>query len=385
MPEPSLSRTAAQLGLTSRRAVLRAGAAGAATVVAGALTGPAYAADRAGTVRAAGTAGTGPGPAHPDLITGTRVRDLTGPAQTGQFAAPWTDLGIPALCPDGTMLFVCGDTFDGAGVGDTDWRAPVGLRSSSADLGSLVIDGSVGGSHAEGLVPEGHVNGTTAIPSDVFTVGDTMYLHLMRGVIYQTDHTDFWQSTDNGETWTYLCQFPGDQYGGQFQQKSYAVADDGYCYVLSSVFNRDVVSDLLLHRVPQNQLGVPSAYQPWGYAGGVWAWGNYPTSVTASRQWGEICFRAMDGQYAFTWLNMDVLSIRAQVFPLPTSDLFGTPEQTVIVPTAPGSETGNAVASPYGGFVLPGSTFADFNIAVSQWYDDTDYRVMQYRIAGLTT
>ncbi len=370
-PQSSEPNPPGHPGVTSRRSLLRAALGTAAAAGGLSVAAPAGAVGR-----------TRPAPR---VVGGTKIKDLTGPAETGQFAAPWTDLGIPALCPDGTVLFVCGDTFDGSGVGDSDWRAPVGLRSSSADLDSIVIDGSVGGSHANGLVPEGHTNGTTAIPSDVFTIGDTMYMHLMRGVIYQTDHTDFWSSTDNGETWTYLCQFPGDQYGGQFQQKSYAVADDGYCYVLSSAFNRDVVSDLLLHRVPQDSLGDPAAYEPWGYAGGAWAWGNYPTSITASRKWGEICFRAMEGQYAFTWLNMDVLSIRAQVFPLPTSDLFTTPEQTMIVPTTPGDEGGNAVASPYGGFVFPGSTFADFDIAVSQWYDDTDYRVMQYRITGLSS
>lgn len=315
--------------------------------------------------------------------TGSKVRNLTGPAETGAFAAPWTDLGIPARCPNGSLFFACGDTFDGDHMGASDWRAPVGLRASNPDLNNLVIDGSVGGSHAVGLVPEGHQNNTTAIPSDVFTVGDTMYMHLMRGVLYQTDHSDFWRSRDNGETWEYLCLWPGDQYGGQFQQKTYAVADDGYCYVLSTVFNRDVDSDLLLHRVRQDALGNPNAYEPWGYANGAWAWGNYPTTISPRRRWGEICFRAMGGKYALTWLNMAPLDIRAQIFPLPTSNLFTTPEQTMIVPTTPGNEGGNAVASPYGGFILPGSTFADFHINVSQWYDDLNYRVMHYRISGL--
>ncbi len=369
MSRSSRSRSLAELGVVSRRSVLGAG------LGAGAL------AALPGTARATGR--------KPALTGGAKIKNLTGPAETGAFAAPWTDLGIPARCPDGSMLFVCGDTFDGNGVGGPDWRAPVGLRSSSSSLSSLRIDGSVGGAHADGLVAEGHVpapgGNTTAIPSDVFTIGGTMYMHLMRGVIFQTDHSDFWRSNDNGQTWEYLCQWPGNQYNGQFQQKSYAVADDGYCYVLSTVFNRDVVSDLLLHRVPQTQLGNPSAYQPWGYAGGAWAWGNYPTSITGSRKWGEICFRAMDGQYAFTWLNMDVLSMRAQVFPLPTANLFTTPEQTIIVPTVPGAESGNAVASPYGGFIFPGSTFSNFHIAVSQWYDNQNYRVMQYRIDGLAS
>ena len=358
--------TLAELGV-SRRSALKAGLGAAALA---ALPGTA----RAATKRSA-------------LIGGGKVANLTGPAETGAFAAPWTDLGIPARCPDGSMLFVCGDTFNGGGVGGPDWRAPIGLRSSNGDVNALRVDGSVGGAHANGLVPEGHVpvpgGNTTAIPSDVFTVGGTMYMHLMRGLIFQTDHSDFWRSTDNGETWEYLCQWPGNQYGGQFQQKSYAVADDGYCYVLSTVFNRDVVSGLLLHRVPQDQLGNPGAYQPWGFANNVWAWGNAPTTITGARRWGEICFRAMGGQYAFTWLNMDVLSMRAQVFPVPTANLFTTPEQTIIVPTVPGAEGGNAVASPYGGFIIPGSTFDDFHIAVSQWFDDQNYRVMHYRITGL--
>jgi hypothetical protein len=363
MPE---RRTLAELGLMSRRTALKAGVAAlAATAI-------------PGTARAA---------VQPNVIGGAKIKNLTGPAETGPFAAPWTDLGIPAICPNGTMLFVCGDTFDGATEGASDWRAPVGLRASNPDLNSLTIDGSVGGSHANGLVPEPHnpVNGgyTTAIPSDVFTVGGTMYMHLMRGVIYQTDHSDFWRSTDNGETWEYLCLWPGDQYNGQFQQKTYAVADDGYCYVLSTVFNRDVVADLLLHRVPQNSLGTPAAYQPWGYANGNWGWGNSPTTITTSRKWGEICFRALGGKYAFTWLNMDPLGIHAQVFAAPTSNLFTTPEQPIILPTSPGNESGNLVASPYGGFIIPGSSFDNFHICVSQWFDNTDYRVMHYRIDGL--
>jgi hypothetical protein len=127
MPTPRRS------SLPSRRSLLRGGLGAAALT---ALPGVA----RAGTVRSA-------------LVTGYKVKNLTGPAETGRFAAPWTDLGIPARCPDGSILFVCGDTFDGGGFGGPDWRAPVGLRSSSADLNNLTIDGAVGGSHANGLVP----------------------------------------------------------------------------------------------------------------------------------------------------------------------------------------------------------------------------------------
>ncbi|KJS60072.1 DUF4185 domain-containing protein [Streptomyces rubellomurinus] len=346
----------------------------------------------AGAFAAGAPAAIAGGPNDPTAPTiATKVKNLSGLAETGPFGAPWTDLGIPVRCPDGTMLFVCGDTFDGSGVGDGDWYAPVGLRSSSADPNNLRIDGVVGGDHARSLVDEPHTwvgdKRTTAIPSDAFVVNGVMYMHLMRGVIYDTHHTDFWRSTDNGETWEYLCQWPADLYGGQFQQKTYAVADDGYCYVLSTVFNRDVESGMLLHRVRQDSLGNPDAYEPWGFTDSGWQWNApAPTTVFGTRKWGEICFRAMDGKYVLTWLNMDPLSIRAMVFPLPTSDLTRTLEQTMILPCAPGQEAGNLVLSPYGGFVVPGSTFGDFHIVVSQWYvpDPTIYRIMQYRIAMLS-
>lgn len=81
---------------------------------------------------------------------------------------------------------------------------------------------------------------------------------------------------------------------------------------------------------------------------------------------------------------MSPLDIRAQIFASPTSNLFTTAEQAMIVPTVPGRETGNAVASPYGGFIVPGSGLDDLHIAVSQWYDNRNYRVMQYRVNGLT-
>ncbi|MFI7090135.1 DUF4185 domain-containing protein [Streptomyces lydicus] len=354
-----------------------------------------------GVAVGAGAVGSGTGvavaggPGDPSSPTfATKVRNLSGPAETGPFASPWTDLGIPALCPDGTMLFVGGDTFNGdhvprPGEPADDWRAPVGLRSGSADLNNLRIDGSVGGGHAKGLVDEPHNpvgdKATTAIPSDVFVVDGVMYMHLMRGVIYDTHHTDFWRSTDNGETWEYLCQWPGDLHGGQFQQKTYAVAEGDYCYVLSTVFNRDVESGMLLHRVRKDSLGNADAYEPWGYVDGEWRWNApAPTTVFGIRKWGEICFRAMDGKYVLTWLNMNPLSIRAMVFPLPTSDLTRTLEQTMILPGTPGQEAANFVASPYGGFVIPGSTFGNFHIVVSQWYDATNYRFMQYKVNMLS-
>ncbi|GAA4305495.1 hypothetical protein GCM10023178_13060 [Actinomadura luteofluorescens] len=377
MTRPSDDKDTAASGL-SRRRLLRVGAGVA--LGAGAVGAGWVGFSQDGRQARVMTAG-GPGdPSSPTLAT--KVKNLSGPVETGPFASPWTDLGIPVRCPDGTMLFVCGDTFNGDHVPNPgepadDWRAPVGLRSSNGDVNNLRIDGSVGGGHARALVDEPHNpagpnRATTAIPSDAFVVDGVMYMHLMRGVIYDTHHTDFWRSTDNGETWEYLCQWPGDLHGGQFQQKTYAVADDGWCYVLSTVFNRERDSGMLLHRVRKERLGDPNAYEPWGYADGGWRWGAPPTTVFGVRKWGEICFRAMDGKYVLTWLNMNPVSIRAMVFPLPTADLTRTLEQTMIVHADP--EAANFVRSPYGGFVVPGSTFGNFHIIVSQWYDPTGRR-----------
>src|SRR5690606_16154392 len=146
-----------------------------------------------------------------------------GPEETGEFGADWTDLGIPVIAPaDRTMLYLCGDTYDGDKALSGDWRSPVALRCSSTDLGRQAVDGCVGGDHARGLVPEKHKNDNTALPSDVFAIGDTLYMHLMRGPLHRTHRTDFWRSRDNGESWERLCEWPGDRHDGQFQQKTYA-------------------------------------------------------------------------------------------------------------------------------------------------------------------
>ncbi|KAK2603597.1 hypothetical protein QQS21_004178 [Conoideocrella luteorostrata] len=302
-----------------------------------------------------------------------KVKDLTGPNLTGRFQVGYTDLGIPARTPDGRLIFICGDTFADR-VGGANWRAPVGLYSSNSNLDHVVIDDAVGGSSAVGLVPEGHRGGTTAIPSDVFAANGKLYMNLMRGVIYKTVG-------------------PFRLLGKQRQWKDLAVpvplgscdvGDDGYLYCLATVFNRDRVSDLLLHRVPVGSIENARAWQPWGYKNGAWGWGNPPTTIARSRRWGEISWRNLGkGKWVFTWLNMEPLGIHYMVLNGPTDNLFAAREQVLILPAANlGSEHDNYVASPYGGFIFPGSTLNKFDFAVSQWNGNT-YRVMQFRAEGL--
>jgi Domain of unknown function (DUF4185) len=252
----------------------------------------------------------------------------------------------------------------------------------------LVIDGAVGGDHVQNMVPEGHDpvgdGHTTAIPSDAFTVGDTMYMHLMRGVIYESSHSELWSSKDNGNTWEKICHWPADLLGSNFQQKTYAIGADNYAYVISGIFNREPVSDLLLHRVPLDKLGEEPAYEPWGWDGSKWGWGNPATTVARPRNWGEICFRALEGKYVLSYFDASAGQITAQVIDGPTGDLFAAPEQLLIKGST--VDEGNQLRAPYGGWVIPGSTFADFHVVVSQWFggmDSSDYRVIQFKFSGV--
>lgn len=345
-----------------------------------------------------------------------KITQFTGPRITHRWAADYVDLCIPVRLADGSLLLVGGDTYPESGPPRPprlprppcplppppvhDWRCPTALRShSDPQTGPVRIDGAVTDrpGHAKGLVNEHHVGcpPTTAIPSDVFRVGNTLYLHLMRGPLHQTHHTDFWKSTDNGETWTYLRWWRADMFGGQFQQKSYAAEtdpSDPYVYVVSTAFDRDRDSGLLLFRVLKSDLdktqadadasgwGGRYAYQGWGFANRKWAWGNEPTTITDVRQWGEICFRAMGGKYVLSWFQPnrkrpELEDIRAQVFPLPTSDLFAGTEQTMVYTSGrnPSSDPRSVQPFLYGGFIFPGSTFDNFNFAVSNWNQNGGY------------
>jgi hypothetical protein len=386
MPRPGEVRTLAEVGLVSRRTLLKGGA---------------------GLAAGAGLATTvGVPPAQAGLnklatANARLVRRFTGADLTDRWAAHYVDLCIPVQRADGSLLFIGGDTYVPPAPANSanDWRSPVGLTASPTNptTSAIEINGAITdtGSHAKGLVPEPHVGccpPTTSLPSDVFRIGNTLYMHLMRGPIYDTHHTDFWRSRDNGETWQYLRQWPRDLYDNQFQQKTYAAdTNDAYVYVMSTIFNRDKDSGLLLFRVLKSDLdktdadanasgfGPHYAYEGWGFANGGWAWGNQPTTITDRRLWGEICFRAMGGKYALSWFqpnnNPDFADIRAQVFPLPTSNLITTTEQTMVYQSRvnPSSDDLSVQPALYGGFIIPGSTFDNFNIAVSVWIPSEPY------------
>ncbi len=355
-------------GLT-RRSLLRGSAAGALAL-------------------GAGTALAAPAGAAPTV---TKVKNLIGTQTPAQYGVGATDLGIPARCPDGRTLWMFGDTWADH-VGGANWRSPVALYSGTTNLAAgVTFNGSAGaGANTQGVAPQlwyypHDAYFTTVIPADVITIGGTMYLFaIVNGPQFGAVRwTEIWQSTDSGATWQHTgAQFPGDKNGGMFQQLTWGRGNDGYVYLFTTGFQRD--KGLHLHRVPENQITSTAAYQPWGWNGSSWGWGN-PASVIMGGQIGEMALRPLGGKWLFTFFNAGEYRIDAMVLDTPTANMLTTPKTTLIHGGTWGAEDDTHVAQLYGAYPIPGSTLADLHLSVSQWKTDDSsvYHSMQFRVQGL--
>jgi hypothetical protein len=354
---------------------LRTAAAAAGAAVAGGLG-----------LSAPASASRAPASPSPRASQVNKIADLTGPGLTTRFRMEATDLGIPVRTPDGRLLFVFGDTFEGAAVGAGWWRSPVALWSTTSDLNAGTWSGAVGGDAAQQLWAYEHDNPefSTVLPSDVITIGGTIYLHAMvnKG-LGNVVWTEVWRSDDNGATWIHTgAKWPSDLHGGMFQMLSWGLGNDGFVYVYSTGFQRD--KPIILHRVRAELITDLAAYEPWGYRDGVWAWGNPPTPILEGA-FGELCLRPLDGKWILTWFNAGDYRIDAIVMDYPTSNLYTAHRQTLISGGAWGDEDDTHVAQLYGGYIIPGSTLGELQLSVSQWNTETNwpYHVMQFRARGL--
>ncbi|MEU3229193.1 DUF4185 domain-containing protein [Nocardiopsis alba] len=319
----------------------------------------------------------------------TKMGDLTGPGLTTRFRMEATDLGIPARTPDGRLLFVFGDSFENAVVGGGWWRSPTALYSTTTDPNhGIEWSGAVGGEAAQQLWPYDHDNPvfTTVLPSDVITIGDTMYLHAMvNNGLGNVVWTEIWRSDDSGATWQHTgAHFDADLHGGLFQLLTWAEGDDGYVYVYSTAFTRS--RPIILHRVPAAAITDPAAYEPWGYLDGAWGWGRPPTPVLEGA-FGEMCLRPIDGKWALTWFNAGDYRIDGIIADTPTSNLYTAHRRTLIHGGRWGEEDDSHVAQLYGGYIIPGSTLEDLHLTVSQWNTEHNwpYKVMHHRVRGFGT
>ncbi|MEV0373990.1 DUF4185 domain-containing protein [Streptomyces sp. NPDC050636] len=322
------------------------------------------------------------------------VKDLTGPGITDRFGMAATDLGVPARAPDGRLLFVFGDTWEDQPFGN-DWRAPVALYSETTDLAQgIEWSGAVGGDRAQQLWQYDHGNPEfdTVLPGDVITIGDTMYLHVAVQKPYPTVvWTEIWKSTDSGATWEHTgCRWgrPGDPgLSPHFQMVTWGQGNNGYVYCWSTRF--DGRESIIMHRVPEDQITNPTAYEPWTRTG--WGrWGDEAAFVLTG-QYRELCLRPIDGKWLFTGLDGVGGRIVAHILDVPDGD--PGPGYTLVkgVTWPENDPKAGRVAQAYGGYVIPGSTLNDLHITVSQWEnpdhqvpDSWSYHVMQFRIQGLT-
>ena len=309
-----------------------------------------------------------------------------------------TDLGVMARTPSGRILAIFGDTFRGPRVGAGDWRAPVGLFSDTKKLDDGIVwsqpAGGVPG-YAAQLWDYQHDNPmfSTVLPSDVITVGDTMYVHvIVNKGLGNVVWTEIWKSTDDGRTWQHTgAKFDARLHNGLAQLWTWDVCEDGWVYVMSTGFQRD--KPVILRRVPRDEIADPRAYVGWGVKDNVWAWGNEPTPVLeaagAHGKFGESCLRRIQGQWvlvAFDTSDVEGYDIGVRVFTNITDNLCAVPKSTPIRGTGWGHEGDDAVAQLYGPSIVPGSTLdRGFHILLSQWKTEGPdagwpYRVMQFKI-----
>ncbi|MBB1009769.1 DUF4185 domain-containing protein, partial [Dietzia sp. SLG510A3-3B2-2] len=353
---------------------------------------------------------TDPPPPTASRTSATRkVRDLTGPGITTVFGMEGTDLGILTRTPSGRLLAVFGDTFAGAGMGaphvgrphpgieqcapttderpgpgNPDWRSPAGLFSDTVDLseGLEWTDAAGPGprDYAAQLIDYVHGRGcSTVLPSDVLTIGDTMYLHVMvNDGLGTVTRTRIHRSTDDGRTWEPTgAEFSPLLEGGHRQLWTWELGGDGFVYVLSTGFQRD--KGVILMRVREEHLADPDLrrWQTWGFRKGAWGWGN-PTTIVLPGRIGEMYLRRCEDFWTLTYFDAEHYRIDCLTFPHIGADLLDrsvTTHTTLLHGSAWGDESDGSdpgagparVAQLYCGCPVPGSTPEEWHFVVSQW------------------
>ncbi|MGK2883116.1 MAG: DUF4185 domain-containing protein [Mycobacterium sp.] len=335
-----------------------------------------------------------------------KLDDVTGPAITGRWGMPCTDLGAAVLAPNGKLVAVFGDTFAGAKALQGDWRSPVVLIGTG-DASNLITWEGPGGPdrqfarqlwhYVHDLTPDGSKGGiSTVLPSDLLRVEDTLYLHAMvnRGfgnVVW----TEIWRSTDSGVSWQHMgekAKFAGTLHNGFAQCWAWDYdPDDSWVYVVSTGFQRD--KGIILRRVRPEDIGDRDEYFGWCFTDGNWTWapvdsGNQPTPITPEgEKWGELTLRRLGRR---KWILGGFLAseyaLGYRTIDSPVANVHKAPIQLPVRGTHWHTEdhSNSKVAQLYGGYVLPGSRLdvaGGVGLLVSQWHtnDHWPYKVMQFQ------
>jgi len=223
------------------------------------------------------------------------------------------------------------------------------------------------------------------LPSDVMTIGNTMYLHTSAHFPFgNVAFTEIWKSDNDGFSWQRHGPRWEDPFlhGGLGQLWTFDKGDDGFVYVMSTGFRVARDQPIILQRVPADRLDDPGAYQGWGFGPDGWAWGNEPTPVLDGG-YGELCLRRIDGVWVLVAFNARDYRLDVRVFEDITSNLNDAITFSPIFGGDWGAERDDSVAQLYGPSIIPGSRpGGGFHILLSQWRapGSWPYHVMQFKI-----
>ena len=316
----------------------------------------------------------------PSVITKQvgKIKDISGPGVTDKYGINATDLGISVRMDNGEILTIFGDSFSGGGVGQGEWRSPVGLISKTTNLEKgIEWDRAAGPDHdqARQLMPYVHNQGfSTVLPSDLVVLPDgTIVMHVMVNEgLGNVLWTELQVSKDNAKSWQNSgVKFGGDWNSGfrQLWTMEYN-PDDGFVYAFSTGFQRN--KGIILHRIHWEEMlkaGSEGRWEPWGYSEGKWAWGN-PATVILPGRFGEMYLRRLDkGYWTLTYFNAEHYRIDTMVFDSPIANMFHAraEQKTLLNGGAWGRESDTHVAQLYCGAPIPGSTPDRWHYVVSQW------------------
>jgi hypothetical protein len=341
------------------------------------------------------------------------VRDITGPGITSRFGFNGTDLGIAFQLPNGSGMYLFGDTFNGPCPSPGGWRAPAALRSqtgftSGTELANgIEWDNAVGGAYAKELVHNDHqmnvahgpggsykFSELTVIPSDGISIGGKVYMfassvHDWSVIGWITNYCFISVSGDPyGENWVRTdVQWLNDGKVDLRQQITLDKAGDGWVYAVGSSFSR-ATDGMLLMRVREEDLMNLARWQEWGWSESEgWKWrAPYQGTPFLSDSCGETSLRKIQDTWVLSYYDVKKYAIVTRY----TKNIEGEwsePKVQVVGGTwgSCGDERGcpaGTVAELYGGYIHPASTLDELTLILSQWktepYETWPYRSMQF-------
>lgn len=331
-----------------------------------------------------------------------RVKNITGPGETDHLGYCATDLGAMVDTPRGIYMLK-GDSFSGCRVGEGKWMSPIADywalpdNDMSRPLTNIGVVGT-GNGQVEQLHEYPHNNPvfSTVLPTDVIRLPNgTMVQHYMVVAgLGTTKWTEFWQSTDSGQTWQNTgLKLDANLFGGHFVMITMDFnPEDGYVYILGSGW-RD--RGCIMVRCRPDDLLYPQQWEKWT-SGGGWHWdknGN-PDEIMWGRgfKFGEMCLRFIQGNVVLSYFNVDEYCISIRVIANPEDNWFESTHTKAVRGTAWPLDDGHnddQMAQLYGGYIIPGSRLDEvgkFGLLVSQWNTSSGwpYRIVQFQTQVLS-